>query len=382
MKLLEKILLPIDIDSVNENQFKIAGELAKKFNSRLEFIYVLPSYAHNKTIEKKVEKAIKNEFDVLKNKYLDESVEVNYIVKYGNLFDQIMEIAEDINVNLILFGNRLKKNDEAYKLGLNAEKIIRKSPKPVWITDNDFVPGESEILCPVDFSDAAKRALENAIQIARSFNLKLHIINVFESVAEGLPEKIDIELSIDEEKLSNENKLTCDQFLTKFDFSDVEYETKTLVGAPHAQIIDYIKNNNIALLFMGTNGKSMISRALMGSVTGKVAIELPCTMVTMKSNNILKVKIDSDISGIEDHYKRALQLEESGFYEEAINQLEICLGLSDLHIPSIAAIARLYKKTGDDGQAGYYNKKVDEILRRLWDEKVEIDIRKHFRHGI
>jgi two-component SAPR family response regulator len=117
----------------------------------------------------------------------------------------------------------------------------------------------------------------------------------------------------------------------------------------------------------------------MGSVTEKVIRQLPCSFVTTKTQNIYQLRLDTEIKEIEIHFKNAEKLQKSGFYKEAIEQCLICLKINDMHIPSMYKLAKLYKFLGDDAQVSYYEKMASDLLRRLWDKKIEYEIRTHYR---
>jgi hypothetical protein len=130
---------------------------------------------------------------------------------------------------------------------------------------------------------------------------------------------------------------------------------------------------------MGTNGRSGFSRFIMGSVTEKVIRQLPCSFVTTKTQNIFQLRLDTEIKEIETHFNNADKLQKSGLYKEAIDQCLICLQINDMHVPSMYKLAKLYKILGDDAQVAYYEKMATELLRRLWDKKIEYEIRKHYK---
>jgi two-component SAPR family response regulator len=131
-------------------------------------------------------------------------------------------------------------------------------------------------------------------------------------------------------------------------------------------------------MIMGATGKSMLSRIFLGSLTEQIAREMPCSLVTTKAENILNLKIDYEISTIEKHFANAKKLEENGFFDEAEQQFKLCIQINDLHIPSLSALINLYKNLGKKDLEEKYRQKLDEILRRLWDKKIEFEIRKHF----
>ena len=116
---------------------------------------------------------------------------------------------------------------------------------------------------------------------------------------------------------------------------------------------------------------------MLGSVTEKLIRELPSVVVT-KSKSILNLKIDSDISEMEKHMSNASRLEASGHYMEAIHQLKLSIQNNDLHIPALKSLARLYEKTGETEMAQNYRQKI-EIPRKLWNDKVEVEIRKQWK---
>ena len=164
-----------------------------------------------------------------------------------------------------------------------------------------------------------------------------------------------------------------------FNFIDLDHQTLILKGKPYKEITKYVNESGIDLLLMGTTGKSLLQRFFIGGVTEMVLRHLPCSIVTTKSANLLNLKIDDDISNLEKHFKQAEKLQETGFYKEAIEQLKICLQINDLHIPAISALIKIHSKLGQKEPAEDYNKKLNEILKRLWDKKIELEIRKNFK---
>lgn len=380
MKLLEKILLPVNFKSKFSGQLDLGINIAKKFNSELILLHVLPVEAQNKAVNKLLVNTVEKEFKAITKKYYDSQLKISTLIKYGNKFDQVLAVSEDENVNAIIIGNDNNISNNG-KLNLLAEKLLRKSEKPVWVHGVGFDINPNSILCPVDFSDASGRALNNALKISRNLNSKLFVVNVFEPSQNNYSPRLDIDYkSLDKER-SLDNEKDFANFLTQFNFSGVNYETVQLKGDAFNEIVKFIRQNKIELTIIGATGKSMISRILLGSLTEKIARKFPSSIITTKSENIINLKIDFEISNIEKHFNDAEKLEQSGFFKEAIEQLKICLQINDLHIPSLIAIIRVYEKNNDSATSKNYKKKLDEILKRLWDKKIEFEIRKHYRLG-
>lgn len=379
MKLLEKILVPVNFEQKYDAQLDMAISVAEKFNSELILLHVLPQEANTNSVKELIARAVNKEFERLLPKPENHKIKATPMLKYGNIFDQIVSVSEDENVNVIIIGNDFPDDDHEFGINMLAEKLIRKAQKPVWVHRVDATITPKEILCPVDFSEASERALNNALKITRIFDSKLNIINVYEPLENMYSPRFKIDTTEENEKRKIENKKMFEAFLTKFNFTGIDYQTELISGDAYKKISDYIIDKNIDLLLIGATGKTMLSRILLGSLTEQIARDLPCSMISSKAKNILNLKIDDDISYIEKHFSNAKQLEKNGFFNEAINQYNLCLQINDLHIPSLTNLIRLHKKMEDHEKAENYSHKLDEILKRLWNKKVEFEIRKNYK---
>ncbi len=94
---------------------------------------------------------------------LVDEVPVEKVVVDGVAFDQIISQAELLDVNVIVLGSGAGAGGS--QLGITAERVCRKSQKPVWVVSPGASGFPRSILCPVDFSKPSERALRNAIHV-------------------------------------------------------------------------------------------------------------------------------------------------------------------------------------------------------------------------
>lgn len=379
MKLLEKILVPISINDSNNNHLATADFLANKFHSELILTYILPEDARRESIKDLINRQVDASFAELSSQLSEGDKSITKKVVYGNAFDQIVTVSEDENANLIIISNDFDHEGDGPSLGLLGEKLIRKAEKPVWVVNESVNNLPKKILCTVDYSDASKRALNNAIKISRTFGAEITVLNVFEPAEMRYSPRYKIDFSEENKASEKKNKKRFKEFLKEFDFTDVVHNSQILTGVPQDVIVKSATENHIDLIFMGATGKTYIQRVLLGSVTESVIREVTTSLVITKSENILNLKIDSDITQLEKHFANSRKLEETGYYNEAIEQLKLCLHINDLHLPALSSIARLYAKVGDDEKATIYKEKSEEILQRLWNNKIELEIRNYLK---
>jgi nucleotide-binding universal stress UspA family protein len=182
MKLLENILLAVDFaDKENQSLIDTTANLAKIFNSSVVAINVIPEKTDDKEVSKYLRSYANENMEKLEAKLLEKGIDkLSTHVISGNPFERILETSEKEDYNVILAGSG--KNGESNKPGVTVRKLIRKTSVPVWVVKPDKAFSVNNILCPVDFSEASKRALSNAILLASKMHARLRVLSVYDPI--------------------------------------------------------------------------------------------------------------------------------------------------------------------------------------------------------
>ncbi|MBO3116070.1 universal stress protein [Winogradskyella sp. DF17] len=376
MKILDKILFAQDFMPSSENIENVAISLAKTFGSAIVPIHVLPDDVVNPKVKHLLDDTANARMVKTKRHLEENGVQVHSpIVKYGVPHDQIVFTASSENANIILIGSGETGEEDEFKLGTTSERIIQNSEKPVLVIKKDSPFQVKTILCPVDFSDPSERALKNAIIFARRLDAKLIVLSVSEvSTTSWFSSKADLEQENKERAKTNAEAFKA--FLGKFNLEGVNWLKEERSGNAAKEILQSIQYNNVDLLMMGTAGRSGLNRFVVGSVTEKVIREVPCSFVTLKSQDVISLHLETDIKDFEKLYEAGVQLEKDGLHEAAIEQYKASLGINTMHVPAYSAIARLFDKLGQPEKAGLYRKNANEIKERIWYSKIEEEVRK------
>jgi nucleotide-binding universal stress UspA family protein len=139
------------------------------------------------------------------------------------------------------------------------------------------------ILCPVDFSDYSRRALDHAIAIARWYESTVTALHVFSPVpiAAYGPSPVAFEPIVltkaDRDRLLASTKA----FVEAESAPGVPIEAAVREGNTAAEILDQAANMSADLLVIGTHGRSGFERLLLGSVTEKVLRKACCPVLTV-----------------------------------------------------------------------------------------------------
>lgn len=283
MESIGRILLAIDMKEPGGTLLSMAGMLARTYSSDIVLLHVVPQVTRSPVPLERLRESAEQHLEDVRNNLMKQSVpSVQNVVAVGPPFHSIIESAEQHYADIIMIGSGTKEAGEQFQLGVTAEQIIRNSAKPVWVVKTGSSHSIERVLCPVDFSAHSAAALDFAIFLASTFEADLTVLNVVErlsNIYRGRPLVKPEEQGIYEV----DQQAEFDEFLKPFYFDRVHWTRVMKQGNPHEEIHDFIRQNGCGLLVMGSEGRTGLSRILMGSVAEKVLRELPCSVVTLKA---------------------------------------------------------------------------------------------------
>jgi nucleotide-binding universal stress UspA family protein len=139
------------------------------------------------------------------------------------------------------------------------------------------------ILCPIDFSDASRAALETAAEVARRYGAKVALFHAYPVPGYTFPDGSFVASSKMLEELSDQahrHLLEWKAIAEKLGIAQVE--VATAIGEPAHEILAFAKAQQADLLILGTHGRTGIQHALMGSVAERVVRRSTCPVLTVR----------------------------------------------------------------------------------------------------
>ncbi len=141
----------------------------------------------------------------------------------------------------------------------------------------------SNILVAIDGSTTSSRGLEIAIELAKRFGAKLHLLHVVRNMQ--LPKELGRLIEVEKMQESRQNVLNMvgEQVLTQAKrvaeskgVKSIEQDIGT--GDPATAIVRYADRNGVDLITVGSRGLGQVEGMLMGSVSRKVSslAKVPC----------------------------------------------------------------------------------------------------------
>jgi len=368
MKLLEKILVATDFSQPSRDALRMATLLTKAFHSEIILIHVIPEITGLKIDRGKVrrietQKLREIEMD-LKAKGI---TSVETIVRFGIPFERIIEYSDELDVNLIVVGSG--KREKKFPLGTTAERVMLYADKPVLAVKPGSRPLVRKIFCPVDFSEASKRALINAIHLSQTFEAHLTALTVYESLLSSFfgPGRTPGESK--EKALVKRQQYQYDRFLRGFESEDLTWTKIIRRGEPHKEILRAVQEAQPDLLVMGSQGRTGLSRLLMGSTTERVVREMPCSVITLKQEHVIRFPLEKEVADIETHFGRGKELLKKQMMEGAVAQFEYCIRKDVFFIPAWEGMAVAYRQMGRKKEANRCEEMAAYIRKHLWENE-------------
>jgi len=131
----------------------------------------------------------------------------------------------------------------------------------------------NRVVIPVDTTDISKIAAEQGAYFAKLLNVELSIISVNDSRQYMLSKIL-------EDKIEKQKINVIEEVKKITEGQGVPTTTKLTAGAPAAEIIKFVKEDD--LIVMASQGKKGFNKFFLGSVSEEVLKSAPCAVMVIK----------------------------------------------------------------------------------------------------
>lgn len=167
--------------------------------------------------------------------------------KTGFLVDSLKELEEE--ADMILLGKRGENANFATEhLGSTMERVARAATKPCFVASRDFKPIKRALIS-YDDSESCRKAVLFVKSSPIFKGIEVHVVTV--SPNEKEEDRLKRLQSAESELQGSVESLNC----------------QMLHGETAAQVVEYVKDQEIDLLLMGAYGHNRIRRLIIGSST-------------------------------------------------------------------------------------------------------------------
>jgi nucleotide-binding universal stress UspA family protein len=138
----------------------------------------------------------------------------------------------------------------------------------------------SRMLVAIDGSDESMGAADYAISISKEYNAELYALHVIRADVDifGPPENSEFMT-----RMRNDGEKYLDKVELKAHEKNVQIKTHIISTMNiSGGIIDYVEDNNIDLIVIGSRGRSEFKKLLLGSVASHIVTYAHCPVLVVK----------------------------------------------------------------------------------------------------
>lgn len=264
---IEKILLPVDFSETAMIAIEHAAFTAQVFKAELVLLHVVEKHWEKFSIVapelrvdapsdliNAIEKRLEDTASNIRAKY---GVKSTCITADGNIFSEIISVAKEHNVDLLVMGTHGTSGIVEFFVGSNTYKVVTEAVCPVIsVRAHAKKVGFQEIVLPIDDSMHSRQKVNHAIVMAKHFAAKIHILGLADSDDQSELKKFDIKLN---------------QVADLLKKSDIPFSCKTINGGNQSKnTYDYAKSINADLIIIMTDQEEAITGRLLGTYAQQI----------------------------------------------------------------------------------------------------------------
>ena len=276
---MERIIVPIDFSEHSEYALEAASNLARKYGSELIALHMLElsnailTAGSDSLNEEAVFylKLAEQKFEAFLDKSYLKDIEVTPIVKHFKVWNEVNDVANEVDANLIVMGSHGASGIKEVLVGSNTEKVVRHSDIPVLvIKHNPILFDFDNAVFASDFSEDAVTSYLKAKTTFDKLGAKMHLVYV--NSPDG------------NFKSSSEIDKRVVDFLNKAD-GNVENLNKVSVVSDYTiekGILNFANVIGADVIAVATHGRKGLAHFFEGSVSEDIANHSTLPVMTFK----------------------------------------------------------------------------------------------------
>lgn len=300
MKKLQKILFPTDFSRCAEQALAHALYLAQEYDVELHMLHanVLLEYAPHEAVHlfpkpeevtAQLRELAYGHMSAALSARGTHDLRIKQVYQQGiSIAPAILTYASENDIDLIVMGTHGRRGLGHLLLGSVAEEIVRMAMCPVLTIrehkDPHPVEAIERILVPVDFSEHARKALQQAKEVAEGYGARLQLLHVVEDLRYPSFYMAERFAYFDTRpEIAPRAQRELEQFFRGTEGPHVAADLHVIEGGAAHEIVKFAERNASGLIIIATHGLTGLEHFLMGSVAENVVRRAPCPVMTVKT---------------------------------------------------------------------------------------------------
>jgi len=212
------------------------------------------------------------------------------LAQEGRATELILQCAAAMKADLLVMGTHGLGGVHRLLLGSVTEKVVRTATCPV-LTVPPSAPAVTagpivfkKILCPIDYSPSALKALEYALELGRQADGRVIVLCALESLEPEEPsEHVATDIRRHRQYILDHARERLHAQVAQESKTWCEIEEVVAIDRPYKAILERATTSNTNLIVMGAQGTGGIDLMLYGSNTQHVVRAATCPVLTVRA---------------------------------------------------------------------------------------------------
>lgn len=280
---MKDIIVAIDFSDCSINALEHAISIANKTQLNISMVWVNnPSITKIELLSGKSDELIQEvqkQFNILIDKYkpLSENFTMEYKIREGKVYKEIVTEAEETDATLIVAGTHGASGFEEFWIGSNANKIVAAAPCPV-ITiraGRSIKKNLEKIVLPIDNTVETCQKTPFTAELAKYFDAEVHVLSVFTSKVDELKNRVMIYANQVEQHMEKEG--------VKYVSANVHADNIT------TSILEYAEKIDANLISIMSDQETAVSNLLLGTYAQQMVNRSPIPVLILHSKELMMI---------------------------------------------------------------------------------------------
>jgi nucleotide-binding universal stress UspA family protein len=281
---IKRILYATDFSPASAPALPVISALARRYGSRVFAAHVCSAVAHPmvapqlaSALDHKHERETKAELEKLLQFPAFSGLDVETLVRSGEVVEQLARMVRQKSVNLVVAGTHGLTGFKHHVLGSVAEELVRSLGCPVLTVGPKIAKrfetagGIDNILFPTDFSEESLSVFPYLASLANEYRSRITVLHVLPIETAGNPEAPALAEPLRqqmEKALAHQLSPRC----------TADFVVKS--GDPEQTILEEARRRNADLIGLGVRGATDIARHFRETVAYRILAEAECPVLT------------------------------------------------------------------------------------------------------
>lgn len=213
-------------------------------------------------------------------------------VATGIPYIEIIKAAASNSADLIVIDAHRDHKETACQGGTSTRHLMRESSIPIWAIQPQLEPARiKKIVAAIDVTDADSAQLnEKILQYAHEFaeinRSSLYPCHAWRLESEGYLREwnrcTDLEIAVIAKQLRDDRSARLEALVMPYSHSSTSVQITMLEGNAKKILPDFVNNNDIDLVVMGSVSRTGIAGFVMGNTAEYMLDKIQCSVLTLK----------------------------------------------------------------------------------------------------